>query len=307
MMEAFSQFHFIRPGWLWLLPLVGGLWWLWRGHTTPLRGWREQIAPELLQAMTVRNTTRQDYSALMLLVGWLLAVVAIAGPTWKQEPNPFAADAAPLMILLKADKSMDQPDPLPSAIERARLKVDDLVRIRQGQPVGLIAYAGSAHLVLPPTRDTSIVAEMAAQISSGIMPEPGDRLDLALEKADEILKGGDAGGTVLVMADSVTDDTASLVKAGQKSGAFPIQFLALRNDPSLQRAAEAVQASLVELTPDDADVTAIAKAAERKSVVGVAGEDPRWEEMGYWLVPFLVVIVAVGFRREKQFNGREVQ
>jgi len=307
MMDALSQFHFIRPVWLWLLPIAGGLWWLWRRHTTPLRGWREQISAELLQAMTVRNTMRRDYSSLLLLAGWLLAVIAISGPTWKQEPNPFAADAAPLMILLKADKSMDQPDPLPSAIERARLKVDDLIRIRQGQPVGLIAYAGSAHLVLPPTRDTSIVAEMAAQISSGIMPESGDRLDLALQKADEILAGGDAGGTVLVMADSVTDDAASLVKAGQKSGAFPIQILALRNDRSLQRAAEVVGASLVELTPDDADVIAITKAAERKSVVGVAGEDQRWEEMGYWLVAFLVVIVAAGFRREKQFNGREVR
>jgi Ca-activated chloride channel family protein len=39
--------------------------------------------------------------------------VAVAGPTWKPEPSPFADDATPLMVLLKADSSMRQPDPAP--------------------------------------------------------------------------------------------------------------------------------------------------------------------------------------------------
>ena len=121
--------------------------------------------------------------ARWLLVGWLLAVVAVAGPTWRLEPSPFADDATPLMILLKADISMETPDPAPSRLERARLKIADLAAARKGQPLGLIAYAGSAHLVLPPTRDTAVVAQMAAEISPEIMPVPGDRLDLALRKA----------------------------------------------------------------------------------------------------------------------------
>ena len=60
---------------------------------------------------------------------------------------------------------MESPDPAPSRIERAHLKIADLADIRKGQPLGLIAYAGSSHLVLPPTRDTAVVAQMAAEIS----------------------------------------------------------------------------------------------------------------------------------------------
>ena len=112
--------------------------------------------------MTVDERPRRGDLGFGVLAGWILAVVVIAGPTWKQEPNPFAADAVPLIILLKADASMDLADSSPTALEQAQLKIADLVDIRQGQPIGLIAYAGSAHLVLPPTKDTAIVAQMAA-------------------------------------------------------------------------------------------------------------------------------------------------
>ncbi|HBL44158.1 VWA domain-containing protein [Gimesia sp.] len=304
MMEFWTHFHFLRPGWLLLIPLAAGLWWLWYRNTEPLRGWREQVAPELLQALIVRNLNHRDQATFWLLAGWMIAIIASSGPTWKQEPNPFAADAAPLMVLLKADKSMNQPDPQPSALERARLKIADLVKIRKGQPIGLIAYAGSAHLVLPPTRDTSVVAEMASQISSEIMPEPGDRLDLAIEKADQILSGQNSGGTLLVIADSVIADSAALKNAQKKTAAYPIQFLSLRDDATVQQAAESLQATVVKLTPDDEDLEHISKTAERKSVISVSGKDQRWEEAGYWLVPLLAMMVAFSFRREERTSGR---
>lgn len=299
-MDLISKFHFIRPWGLLVLPVAAGVWWLWQRSVEPLRGWRGQIDPDLLKAMTVGEAQHRDYSAYGVLAGWLIAIAAVAGPTWRQEPNPFAADAAPLIVLLKADASMNQIDPQPSAIERARLKVADLAKTRKGQPLGLIAYAGSAHLVLPPTRDTSVVAEMAAEISPDVMPKPGDRLDLAIRKAGEVLAGEQSGGTLLVVADSVQRDSQSILKAHEESGSFPIQFLALRQDKSLTSAARVVDATVEALTPDDQDIVKISKAAERKAVVGIAGESRRWQEAGYWLVPLLVVMVGASFRRRRQ-------
>jgi len=299
-MEAIAQFHFIRPGWLLLAPVAIGIWWFWRRSCEPLRAWRRQVDPDLLKAMTVEETRSGDYSAYAVPAAWLLAVVAIAGPTWRQEPNPFAADAAPLMVLLKADESMAPPGMSPSFLERAQLKIADLAKARKGQPLGLIAYAGSAHLVLPPTRDTSIVAEMAANVSPGVMPRPGDRLDLAIRKAGEILAGTQSGGTLLVMADSVQADPQSVRKAHLETGSYPIQFLAMRENASLDSVARAVDASVEPLAPDDQDIASIARAADRKAVVGIAGKSPRWEEAGYWLVPVLTVLVAFSFRREKR-------
>ena len=165
MREVIANFHFIRPAALVLAPVAVALWWFWQRRSDPLRGWRQQIDAELLQALTVGSGSGLRLPALVTLSFWLLAVVAIAGPTWRLEPSPFADDATPLMILMKADISMETPDPAPSRLERAQLKIADLAAARKGQPLGLIAYAGSAHLVLPPTRDTATVATIAAGIS----------------------------------------------------------------------------------------------------------------------------------------------
>jgi Ca-activated chloride channel family protein len=185
-------------------------------------------------------------------------------------------------------------------MERARLKIADLAKAREGQPLGLVAYAGSAHLVLPPTIDTSVVAEMAAEISPDIMPRPGDRLDLAIGKASEVLAGEQSGGTLLVVADSVQGDSQSIVEAHGESGSFPIQFLALRQDGSLTSTARLLHASVETLTPDDEDIVKISKAAERKAVIGIAGKSSRWQEAGYWLTPLLALMVAASFRRRRQ-------
>jgi len=303
MNAVLSNFHFIRPEWLLLLPLVIGVWWLWRRSSDPLRGWREQMDPDLLDVLSVGRESVTHGPALGLLVGWLLAVVAVAGPTWRPEPSPFADDATPLMILLKADVSMDRPDPAPSRIERARLKIADLAAARKGQPLGLIAYSGSAHLVLPPTRDTEVVAQMAAEISPEIMPVSGDRLDLALRKAAEVLSAGGSGGTVLVMADLVGGDPEAIIEAEQAAGRFPINFLAI-NSPdspeseSVRSAAQVLDATVQPLTADDADVQALTRAASRAPVAQAGESSARWQESGWLLVPVIALIFAGSFRRE---------
>jgi len=295
--------HFIRPGWLLLAPLAVALWWLWQRRSDPLRGWREQIAPDLLEALVVGRESIKSGNARWLLVAWLVAIVAIAGPTWRLEPSPFADDVTPLMILLKADVSMMQPDPAPSRLERARLKIADLGEARKGQPLGLIAYAGSAHLVLPPTRDTATVAQMAAEISPDIMPISGDRLDLALREAVRVLAEGQSGGSIVVLADAVDTDPAALA-ALRKDISIPVQFLAINapessQSDSLRAAAKTLGADVEQIDVEGKDITAIVRHAASAPIAKRGQQGERWQEAGYWLVPLIGLIVLASFRREE--------
>ena len=295
--------HFIRPGWLLLAPLAVALWWLWWRRSDPLRGWREQIAPDLLEALVVGRESIKSGNARWLLVAWLVAIVAIAGPTWRLEPSPFADDVTPLMILLKADVSMMQPDPAPSRLERARLKIADLGETRKGQPLGLIAYAGSAHLVLPPTRDTATVAQMAAEISPDIMPISGDRLDLALREAVRVLAEGQSGGSIVVLADAVDTDPAALA-ALRKEFSIPVQFLAINapessQSDSLRAAAKTLGADVEQIDVEGKDIAAIVRHAASAPIAKRGQQGERWQEAGYWLVPLIGLIVLVSFRREE--------
>jgi len=302
MMQLLTDFHFIRPYGLLLIPVVVWLWWLWQRHTHPLRGWQEQMDPQLLEALVVGKSSTQLRSGRLFLSAWLLAAVAIAGPTWRLEPSPFADDATPLLILLKADESMSPPGSGSSGqLERARVKIADLVTARRGQPLGLIAYAGSAHLVLPPTRDTEVVSSMAKEISPEIMPEPGDRLDLALDEAVRVLNQGQQGGSILVMADSVQTDPAAL-KTWASSHALSMQFLALcqpgsSEERSLEDAASLLGAKVEPLDVDGKDIAEIIRRAAQSPVARQGGEAGRWQEAGYALLPVIASLILASFRR----------
>lgn len=304
MIEQFSNFHFLRPWWLLMLPMTVVVWWFWQRRSDALSGWRSQIDPKLLEALVVGRESHRDWRPWLLLAAWLSAVLAVAGPTWRLEPNPFAADAQPLLILLKADDSMNQTPPEPSRMERAHLKIEDLAELRQGQPLGLIAYAGSAHLVLPPTHDTEVVAKMASQVSPAIMPKPGDRLDLAIEQATKLLAQLQQGGSLLVVADTAEIDTQAVAALSKLEPSFPIQFLSLVGDDSpegvsIQQAAGKLHAEVQALAVDDQDLTSVISFAERRASQGLAGESDRWQEAGYWLSPVIALIVALSFRRRR--------
>lgn len=306
MIDALADFHFIRPLWLLAVVPVIGMW-LWQQRRLDgLRGWRSQIDPELLSALTIRSSRVRRWwnrSASWSLIGALFAVVALAGPTWRREPSPFAEEATPLLVLLKAGDTMSLSPPAPSRLEHAKLKIEDLANARRGEPMGLMAYAGSAHLVLPPTKDTKVVATMARDVRPEIMPEPGDRLAAALESAWGLLEEDNRGGSVLIVADSVSDDADSLRQATVDSTRGSLQFLALTpagtpEHESIRVTAKALGASVVDLTANNDDVETIARSVSEIHSKGVAGETVRWEESGYWLVPVIAVLVALPFRRE---------
>ncbi|MGE9270278.1 MAG: vWA domain-containing protein [Verrucomicrobiales bacterium] len=301
-MNALEDFHFLRPWWLLALPLAVTLWWRLKRIEDPLAGWRNAMDPELLEAMTLGEDRASKIRQVLLLVAALFGVLALSGPVWRKEPSTLAGDPAPVMILLRADESMKVDDLSPSRMERAHLKIHDLAERKQGGALGLLAYAGSAHLVLPPTEDTEVVATMAGHVSPGIMPKPGDAL------ADALIRGGrslgDRGGALVVVADDADALSSSALARIAEEGRFPICILAvaLPDSPELEairRVARQLRASVTVMVADDSDVDEILDklSGTRASMAGEEGET-RWAEDGWYLLPWIGLLMLPSFRRE---------
>ncbi len=300
-----AAFHFIRPLWLMLIPITFCVWWIGRRRMDALRGWRHVMDPVLLNSM-VSGTTRSSARQTLLLMLWVAATISLAGPTWKPEPSPFADDPVPTVVLLRAGSSMDQDDLMPNRMERARLKVREFAELREGLPLGLAAYAGTSHLVLPPTRDTAIVATMAAEISFSIMPEDGDALVAGLLTAQQAM--GERLGAIAVVTDSVSNEAITELRNALPRLKATIVFFAICNSNapelrSVQDAAKAVGANVVVISPDDADVNQLVRLCSRRPEM-VSGQDSatKWAESGYWLIPLLLLLYLPLFRR-KQLSG----
>lgn len=301
-MNTFAEnFHLLRPWTLLLLVPALILWWLGRQAADTTRRWREAIDPDLLKFLVVGGDKRRFGPHDVLLLGWIVATVAIAGPTWQRAPSPFAEQAPPVMIVLKVAPSMTTPDLAPTRLDRARQKIADLLKARDGMPAGLIAYSGSAHLVLPPTPDRDVIVGMAGALSPAIMPREGDRLADAVALAAKVLRDGGQGGSILVVTDTVAPGQADALS--QAASGPPVTVLAMAPSPAVEAdgnlaaAASALDARLVPATIDNADVQAIARRLADAPEAPVAGEAERWQEAGYWLTPLIALVALLWFRR----------
>lgn len=158
-----TAFHFLRPLWLLLLIPAVLLPLCWFRRNNVRARWRNVIDPALLEHLIVGDTKRrviQPVHTLGLLLG--IGALAAAGPRRQQERPPFNQDKAPLVVVLELAHSMDATDVAPTRLERAKQKVLDIARARKGARTGLVVFASSGHLVVPPTEDPAMLEPVCA-------------------------------------------------------------------------------------------------------------------------------------------------
>lgn len=297
-----ADFHFIRPFWLLsLLPLLL-VWWGLVGRRDQVRRWQTMIEPHLLKHLLVGEHRKNLLRPInLLLILWLTTVIALAGPTWQKEPSPFLDNEAGLMVLLKVSESMENSDVQPSRLERAKQKIRDLMEIRQGASTGLVVYSGSAHLVMPITRDDRIINMMLEDITPELMPVEGDVLSDALKLADRMVGQSGLPGSLLVIADTVAPGQQTDQNAHEIT--FPVQFLSMLPDGSsldqgLLSLAKKLDARVERLSIDQADVQQIAGRAETKQAEIVdPKQGERWKDSGYLLLPLIGLAMLMWFRK----------
>jgi Ca-activated chloride channel family protein len=297
-----GDFHFLRPiGLVTILPALI-LWWaLWRKQDQ-IASWKQIVDPHLLEHLLVGEKGRRRLRPIhLLLVIWILSTVALSGPTWKREPSPFADDEAGLVVLLKVSGTMNAADVQPSRLERAKHKLRDLLELRKGSSTGLIVYSGSAHLVMPLTRDHRIISTMVEDLTPELMPEEGDVLAEAIELAESVFERAGAPGSILVLTDAVAP--LQLQKLAESDVELPVQYLSLHSssaplDVGIKKAAEGTRASVVRLTVDPSDVEQLANRAKTKiSSVNSEQMGDKWQDGGYFLLPFIALCALMWSRK----------
>jgi Ca-activated chloride channel family protein len=201
----------------------------------------------------------------------------------------------PLRRTLTAD------DVQPSRLDRAKLTLRDLLQLRTGSSTGLMVYSGSAHLVMPLTRDDRIISTMLEDLTPDLMPDDGDALAEALRMAEQVLQNSGVPGSALIIADSVAPAQVSLLQ--DENTLPPVQFLFVQSpgapiDPGLQAAANSLNAFVARLTADQEDVEELAGRAETNiRSVSADDEGTRWLDSGYSLLPLLALLSLMWSRK----------
>jgi Ca-activated chloride channel family protein len=290
-------FHLLRPFWLLaLVPVVLILALVVRRQRADVR-WGDVIAPHLLAHLIVRPARRLSVNpAYLVATGLVLGIVALSGPTWRRELPPFVADQAPLMIALSVSSSMNQHDIAPSRLERAKQKIRDLLAARAGARTGLIAYAGTAHLVMPLSDDRAVIEPFLAALSPALMPTDGKNAVAAVALATDALATEAVPGTILIITDDLSGaDEKAVRSATGRSNLLILGMLPPQADSAM---ATGLRADMVRVSVDGADVLALERRIEtRFQAAQGATSGARWHDEGYWLLIPAALLCALWFRR----------
>ena len=204
--ELNANFHFLRP--LFLLALIPAvaLVLLLRYLQGSQSNWQQAIDPSLLPYLLDKSASaQQSWPLYGLLTLWTLAILALAGPTWQQNPVPVQEREDAAVIVLDLSLSMFAEDLRPNRAIRAQRKIVDILDFRkqEGQ-TGLVVYAGDAHAVTPMTDDVETINNLVPSLTPDIMPVRGSKPLIGISLAMDLLaNSGLAGGRILLLTDGI--------------------------------------------------------------------------------------------------------
>lgn len=295
--QALGAFHFLRP---WILVLLLGVIWLWwrvRSRAMRRADVAPGIAPHLHEALTVGETGRRrvlpiDGVALALVC----VVLAAAGPTWSRMSDPFTAPTAPVVVILKVTPSMARDDLAPSRLARATFKIRDLLDLRAGGRTALVAYAGTAHRVVPFTEDAGIMLPYLEGLSPEVMPQEGADILAGLALAEALLDGEGGPGGILFVVDEVDPSVVSQITSDSQHA---LVFLQMLPQGTRDRGLDAVATgTVIAQTPDGSDlarVDRVLNAAYRAALLETSTQP--WQDRGWILAVPAAVLCLIWFRR----------
>jgi len=331
-LNILHAFHFLRPWWLLAIPLWMLLsYGVWKKRQQG-SGWAKLCDPALLTHLLgdTPASERSGFWAAALMLSGLLTISALAGPVWKQWPQPVFRAQSGMIIILDLSRSMLAGDMKPSRLVRARQKIRDILKARTEGQTGLIVFAGSAFDVVPLTSDNRAITLLLPSLTPGMMPVQGSNASLALKRAKNMFRrsairhgsvvmlcdGVDAGAVAAARALARAGDRVSILAVGTREGA-PIPtdngFMTDQHgniimpgvkDKRLAAVAAAGNGIFQRIRIDNSDVkrlpglvpSSLAHHTSARTGNGQMQTD-QWHEEGPWLLLMVLPLCALAFRR----------
>ena len=182
--------------------------------------WSKVCDARLLPKLRVANSTQTNSNWLALILGIVLStgIFALAGPSWQKQDYPLLESSAARVLVLDLSQSMLVEDVKPNRLDKALDASRQIINSDFDGETALVVFAGAAFIVSPLTRDANTLLEFINALTPATMPLDGNRLDLALDKATQLLAASiTKTGQIFVITDGSSHFKQSVKIASESS------------------------------------------------------------------------------------------
>ena len=323
-----NDFHWLRPEWFLLIPIIFVAIYFLAFKQLGSSNWSSVIDHELIPYVLSQNPVQdKDARWILMTIACLIAIIALAGPSWKRIEQPaFRLDQS-LVIALDLSLSMDTQDLIPSRLQRAKLKILDILERRKSGQTALVVYSANAFTVTPLTTDVDTIASLVSSLDTDIMPSRGSYPEVAINKSKQLLEQANVSiGKILLITDGGSSPEATSVAQSLKGKGFTLSILGVGTvdgapiplkmggfvtdnrgniaipkleEKGLQILAETGGGDYARITDNDSDLNKLLFLDSLKANVshGDLLATDQWRDEGPWLLLCLIPLASLAFRR----------
>lgn len=326
---------------LWLVPLL--LVFFIYSFRTRTRLLQRFAAPEMLRRLTAGvSRGRQYFKAALVLLGVLACVLALAEPRYGFTWEEVKRQGVDIVVALDVSDSMLVEDAGSggklSRLERARREITDLLRLLEGDRIGLVAFAGTAFVECPLTLDYGAAELFLGAIDTDLIPVKGTDLAGAIRTSLAAFEGASNSSQAIILITDGEDHSGEALKAAEEAKVQGVRIftigigrdegapipddnggfrrdrrgeivLSKLDEPTLQKIALETGGSYVRSVTGDVDLEQIytqgIKATLQDQELG-SKRRQRWEERFQWaLAVALVALMLEPLISERRRKGAD--
>ncbi len=184
---------------LWLaalvLPVVGHYIWLYKQGGAAVK---MTTTASLATAPRTVRTVLRHLPVVLRCVAIVLISVALARPQSSEQLSKTTVEGIDIVLALDVSGTMLAADFEPNRLEAAKDVAAKFIADRQGDRIGLVAFAGESYTQCPLTTDQASLQTLLSQVEFGVIDD-GTAIGLGLATAVNRLRESEAKSKVIIL------------------------------------------------------------------------------------------------------------
>ncbi|RLD12609.1 hypothetical protein DRI50_08940 [candidate division KSB1 bacterium] len=160
---------------------------------------------------------RVVWKNIFFILSYIFLVIALADPQIGTKLEQVKRKGVDIIMALDVSNSMKAEDIKPNRLEKAKHEIVRFIDLLKGDRIGLVAFAGMAHLVCPLTLDYGAAKLFLQMMDTDLIPVQGTALGDAIKVAMKAFNQKDRKHKVLILITDGEDHEGDPVKVAKEA------------------------------------------------------------------------------------------